>query len=95
MLLIPIVIADESRESLYGRETNRDLRVAPRHVDASRDFYFIFFERAALGVGRGGVRCQIYYFIIFYLFSRPRAGLATDTLNVRNNIEDNGKKSWL
>ena len=27
--------------------------VAPRHVDKSRDFYFIFFERAAWGGGGG------------------------------------------
>ena len=41
-----IDLADESRESLYGRETDRDLRVAPRHVDASRDFSLTFSERS-------------------------------------------------
>ena len=58
--------------------------VAPRHVDAPRDFlifYFLIFyffsERAARGGGGGGVRCQTFYFIYFSLFSRPRAGLAT------------------
>ena len=67
----------------------------PRHVGASRDFHFIFSERAGWG-GRGG-RCQPFYFLLFSLFSRPRAGLATvkgsfvffglatNTLNVRNN----------
>ena len=33
-------LVDESKESLYGRETDRDLRSAY----ASRDFYFIFPE---------------------------------------------------
>ena len=37
--------------------------VAPRHVDASRDFYFIFSERATWG----GRRCQT----LFILFSFP------------------------
>ena len=66
----PIGLADESKESLYGRETNRDPRNADlrstyrRHVDASRDFSF-FSERAAWG-GRG--RCQIYLFIYLFIF---------------------------
>ena len=37
--------------------------VAPRHVDASCDFYFILPERAALG-GRA-VRCQTFLFFSF------------------------------
>ena len=41
-----IGLVDEWKESLYGRETDRDrvtpACVAPRHVDASRDFYLIF-----------------------------------------------------
>ena len=38
--------------------------VAPRHVDASRDFCFVFLsERAARGGGGGGgVRCQTFFF---------------------------------
>ena len=62
--------------------------VAPRHVDASLDFYFIFSERAAWG--RSALPD-----IFFFLFSRPRAGLATvesrffrlatNALNVRKN----------
>ena len=47
----PIGLANESNESLHGRETC----VAPRHVDASRKFYFIFSERAA-GGGGGAAR---------------------------------------
>ena len=50
--------------------------VAPRHVDTSRDFYFILFKRAA-GGGEGGLLCQTFYFVPFSLFSRLRAGLAT------------------
>ena len=47
--------------------------VAP--VDASRDFIlFLFSERAVWGVG-GGVCCQTFSFVLFSLFSRPRAGL--------------------
>ena len=43
----PIGLVDESKESLYECVTGRDLRCAPRHVDASHVFYFIFSERAA------------------------------------------------
>ena len=46
--------------------------VAPRHVDAPRDFLifyffiFLFFsERAARGGGGGGVRCQTFSFLFF------------------------------
>ena len=72
----PIALVDESKEPLYGRETERDLRSA--YVDASRDFLYIFLaERAARGE-RGGGRWQTLYFFFFSLFSRPRAaGLAT------------------
>ena len=48
--------------------------VAPRHVDTSRDFYFILSKRAAWG---GGLRCQTFSFVPFSLFSRLRAGLTT------------------
>ena len=33
--------------------------VAPRHVDASRDFYFIFSEREAWGGGGGGCAARL------------------------------------
>ena len=36
-----IGLADESKKSLYGSETDETC-VAPRHVDASSDFYIIF-----------------------------------------------------
>ena len=68
----PIGLADESWESLSGCETDRDhlLRnacVAPRHVDASRDLFFIFYfflRTNSAGVG-GGERCQTFYFSFF------------------------------
>ena len=54
-------------------------------------------------MGEGGVCCQTFYFVLFSLFSRPRAelatvlssffGLATNTRSVRNNnksVEYNG-----
>ena len=47
--------------------------VAP--VDASRDF--IYFLRTSSVGGGGGVCCQTFSFVLFSLFSRPRAGLAT------------------
>ena len=54
--------------------------VAPRHVDAPRDFLifillFLFFLRTSSAQGGGG--CQTFSFFFFSLFSRPRAGLAT------------------
>ena len=50
--------------------------VAPRHADASREFYFCFSERAAWGGGGGGTLPDFFFFF-FSLFSRPRAELAT------------------
>ena len=55
----PFNLVDESKESLYGRETDRDLRSACRCVSI---FIFIFSERAAWGVG--GV-CAARLFILF------------------------------
>ena len=54
--------------------------VAP--VDASRDFHFLFFpneQREGLGGwgGGGGGAARLFSFVLFSLFSRPRAGLAT------------------
>ena len=40
-------LADESKESLYGRETDQDLRSALGHVYASRGFIFIFTSEAS------------------------------------------------
>ena len=67
----PIGLADESKESLYGRETDRDLRNADlrstsRHVDGSRDFYF-FFERAGGGA--------LPYFFFFFPVQQTTSGI--------------------
>ena len=51
--------------------------VAPRHVDASRDYFFFFSERVAWEEAGGGGCAATFYFLFFSLFSRPRAGLAT------------------
>ena len=75
-------------------------RVAPRHVDAPRDFFLFFLfspneQRAGGGGGRGALPDFLFYFI----FSPCSAdherdwppckvvffGLATTALNVRNN----------
>ena len=58
--LTPIDVADESKEPLYGHETDRDC-VAPSHVDASRDFFFSSPNEQCGGGGKGR-RCQIYLF---------------------------------
>ena len=68
--------------------------VAPRHVDAPRDLFLIFSERAARAGGGGGGGG---FFLLFFLCSADRErdwppckvvffGLATNALNVRNNI---------
>ena len=74
---MPFGLVDESKESLYGRETERGLRSAyMSHI------IYIYFspinneQRGGWGVG-GGVRFQTFFFIPFSLFSRPRVGLAT------------------
>ena len=99
MRSITLDLVDETKESLYGRETDRDLC---RPVDASRDFFFYFFsERAAWGVDM--LPDFLFYFVLFSLFSRQRAGLATckvvlglatNMLNVRNTTTttNNGLK---
>ena len=44
--------------------------VAPRHVDASRGFYFYFLRMSSAG-GGGGVALPDFYFILFFsLLSR-------------------------
>ena len=55
----PFGLVDESKESLYGRETDRNLRSG----DASR-FVFSSSERAVWEVG-GGVRCQTIFVCLF------------------------------
>ena len=71
--------------------------VAPRHVDASRYFFiflfFIFSERAARGGRGGGGNARLFFFFPFSAdherdWSPCKVvffGLATNTLNVRNN----------
>ena len=71
--------------------------VAPRHVDAPRDFLFLFLflfsERAARGGGEGAARLSIFICISCSADHErdwPPCkvvffGLATNELNVRNN----------
>ena len=90
-------LVDESKESLYGSETDRDLRSACRYATC----FYSFFpneQRGGWG-GGGGVRCQPFYFVLFSLSADHERdwppckvllkysffGLATNTLNVRNN----------
>ena len=49
----PFDLVDEPKESLYGRETDRDLRSACRCVAVFILFYFLS-ERAVRGRGGGG-----------------------------------------
>ena len=76
--------------------------VAPRHVDASCDFSFIFsFLRtsSARAGGGGGGRCQTFFFFFFPCSADHErdwppckvvfCGLATNALNVRNNNNNN------
>ena len=67
----PIPLVDESKEPCMGTRRTGNW-VALRHVDASRDSYVIFYERG--GVGGGAARLSL--FVIFFLYSRARAGLA-------------------
>ena len=66
--------------------------VAPRHVDASRDYYF-FSERAASGEGGGGGYAARLFLFSFFPCSADHErdwatvlsrffGLVTNTLNV-------------
>ena len=73
----PFDLVDKSKESLYGREADRDLGSACRCVTG---YLFIFSERAAWDVGEG-VRCQTFY-LVFSMFSTPRAGLATNLYKI-------------
>ena len=66
----PISLVNELKQSyMGGRRT--ETCVAPRHVDASRDFVLLSPNEQ-----RGGGRCQTLSFVLFSLLGRPRAGLA-------------------
>ena len=65
----PIDLANEPKESLYRRETDRDLR-NPRHVDASRDF-ILFSPNEQLG----GVHCPTFSFFLFYPVQQTTSGI--------------------
>ena len=73
--------------------------VVPRHVDASRDFYF-FSERAAWGEVGGGALPDFFFFPCSADHERDWPpfkvgffGLATNTLNVRNNNDNYNNRS--
>ena len=73
-----IGLVDESKESCTGaRRTG--ICVAPRHVDASRDFtdFILFYPHEQRGGGGGGYAARLSLFVLFSLFSRPQAGSAT------------------
>ena len=72
----PFDLVDEPKESLHGRETDRDLRSVCRCV--AWFLIYFFSERAVCvpGGGGGGYAARLFSFVLFSLFSRPRAGLA-------------------
>ena len=47
------------------------------HISNTRYVIFTFFSPNEQRGGGGGVRCQTFSFVLFSLFNRPRAGLAT------------------
>ena len=69
--------------------------VAPRHVDAPRDFIYLFIFR---GGGGGGALPDFFFFFFPCSADHERDwppckvfffGLATNALNVRNNNNNN------
>ena len=71
----PFDLVDELKESFYGRETDRDLRSACRCVGGT--FIYFVSERAVCVWRGGGGCCHTFSFVLFSLFRRPRAELAT------------------
>ena len=74
--------------------------IAPRHVDASRDFLFFYFLRTRRGGGGGGAVGLFFFFFFPCSADHERDwppckvpvvffGLATNALNVRNNNNSN------
>ena len=58
----------------------RPTEICVAHVDASRDIYF-FSPNGQRGTLGEGVRCQTFY-LVFSMFSTPRAGLATNLYKI-------------
>ena len=66
-----------SRSRRYPCTDARPTETCVAPVDASRAFVY-FLRTSSVGcVCVGGVCCQTFYFVLFSLFTRPRAGLAT------------------
>ena len=61
-----ISLVDEPKKSSTGTRRTETC-VAPRHVDASRDFSFIFSERAAWGEGGEGGEGTLPDFLTYSL----------------------------
>ena len=60
--------------TLYRRARQTETCVAPRDVDTSRDFYFVFPEPAALGGGEGG-GCQTFSFCSLFPVQQTTSGI--------------------
>ena len=73
--------------------------VAPRHVDAPRDFLFFIFSERAARWGGGGALPDFSFFLFFTCSADHERdwpsckvvffGLATNALNGRNNNNNN------
>ena len=89
--------AGTSNELDVQNEREENNCVAPRHVDAPRDFlFFFFFSERAARAGGGGEGALPDFFFFFFPCSADHErdwppckvvffGLATNALNVRNN----------
>ena len=69
----PIDLADESRESCTGARRTETC-VAPRHVDASRDFLFCFLRTSSVG-GRGGGALPDFFFCSLFPVKQTTSGI--------------------
>ena len=68
----PVGLVDESKDSLYGRETVRDLHSACSCVTR----FFLSFSNEQ-GGGAGWCVARRFFVVLFSLFSRPGVGSAT------------------
>ena len=77
----PIDLADESKESLYGREMDQDLGNADLRSTSTCSrcvaWFFIFCPNEQRGVRGAGGGALPDFFFSFFLLGRPRTGLAT------------------